>query len=113
MYLHIFIYIHMSLFEEMNPYPSVYYFYDVDIQIFIHTYSIHTYCRVIPDFMNQFGCPYSRDPKSKKAGTGGPDPKSTYNVPGKVYICIYVYYVYTYKCIDPIHVYMIYMYIYI
>jgi len=30
--------------------------------------------RVIDDFMVQFGCPYSRDPKSPRAGTGdGPD----------------------------------------
>ena len=28
--------------------------------------------RVIPGFMNQFGCPYSKDPKSRRAGTGGP-----------------------------------------
>merc|ERR1719276_737420 len=28
--------------------------------------------RVIPDFMNQFGCPHSRDAKSRRAGTGGP-----------------------------------------
>lgn len=28
--------------------------------------------RVIPNFMNQFGCPHSRDPKSGRAGTGGP-----------------------------------------
>uniref|UniRef100_A0A7S0J6X5 Peptidyl-prolyl cis-trans isomerase n=1 Tax=Calcidiscus leptoporus TaxID=127549 RepID=A0A7S0J6X5_9EUKA len=28
--------------------------------------------RVIPDFMDQFGCPYSKDPKSKRSGTGGP-----------------------------------------
>jgi len=28
--------------------------------------------RVIPGFMNQFGCPKSRDPKSRAAGTGGP-----------------------------------------
>ena len=41
-----------------------------------------TFHRVIPDFMNQFGCPYSRDPNSKLAGTGGPTPKSTYEVPG-------------------------------
>ncbi len=26
--------------------------------------------RVIPDFMNQFGCPHSKDPKSSRAGTG-------------------------------------------
>jgi cyclophilin family peptidyl-prolyl cis-trans isomerase len=30
--------------------------------------------RVIPNFMCQFGCPYSKDPKSPRAGTGdGPD----------------------------------------
>jgi len=29
--------------------------------------------RVIPNFMNQFGCPYAKDPQAKKAGTGGPE----------------------------------------
>lgn len=29
--------------------------------------------RVIPNFMNQFGCPHARDPRSTNAGTGGPD----------------------------------------
>merc|ERR1719194_236798 len=33
--------------------------------------------RVIPNFMDQFGCPYSKDPKSSRAGTGGP-PDGTY-----------------------------------
>ena len=28
--------------------------------------------RVIPNFMIQFGCPYSKDPESPRAGTGGP-----------------------------------------
>ena len=28
--------------------------------------------RVIKNFMIQFGCPHSRDPKSQRAGTGGP-----------------------------------------
>ena len=28
--------------------------------------------RVIPNFMNQFGCPNSKDPKSSRAGQGGP-----------------------------------------
>jgi cyclophilin family peptidyl-prolyl cis-trans isomerase len=28
--------------------------------------------RVISNFMVQFGCPYSKDPKSNRAGTGGP-----------------------------------------
>eukprot|EP01040_Poterioochromonas_malhamensis_P011667 gene11667-12732_t len=39
--------------------------------------------RVIKDFMNQFGCPHSRDPNSSRAGTGGPAPNTKYNVPGK------------------------------
>lgn len=28
--------------------------------------------RVIPSFMNQFGCPYAREPHHNRAGTGGP-----------------------------------------
>ena len=28
--------------------------------------------RVIPSFMLQFGCPFSKDPNSPRAGTGGP-----------------------------------------
>merc|ERR1712070_627724 len=28
--------------------------------------------RVIPNFMAQFGCPNAKDPKSRRAGTGGP-----------------------------------------
>lgn len=28
--------------------------------------------RIIKDFMIQFGCPHSKDPKSSRAGTGGP-----------------------------------------
>ena len=34
--------------------------------------------RVIPLFMDQFGCPNSRDPSSALAGTGGPDAGSTF-----------------------------------
>mmetsp|Transcript_45376 Transcript_45376/g.98459 ORF Transcript_45376/g.98459 Transcript_45376/m.98459 type:complete len:190 (+) Transcript_45376:65-634(+) len=34
--------------------------------------------RVIPDFMNQFGCPYAKDAKSGRAGTGGPEPGSSF-----------------------------------
>lgn len=42
--------------------------------------------RVIPNFMNQFGCPYSRDPKSLQCGTGNP-PDGKYRHPhsGEVY----------------------------
>jgi len=28
--------------------------------------------RVIPDFMDQFGCPYAKNPTARNAGTGGP-----------------------------------------
>ncbi|GAB5369822.1 hypothetical protein AAMO2058_001439300 [Amorphochlora amoebiformis] len=31
-----------------------------------------TFHRVISGFMLQFGCPYSKDPTSRRAGTGGP-----------------------------------------
>ena len=34
--------------------------------------------RVIKGFMIQGGCPHSRDAKSGRAGTGGPDPGSTF-----------------------------------
>src|SRR5688572_15878058 len=34
-------------------------------------YGLHFH-RVIPSFMLQFGCPYSKDPSSPRAGTGGP-----------------------------------------
>ena len=34
--------------------------------------------RVIPNFMDQFGCPYAKDPNSPRAGTGGPDPGTSF-----------------------------------
>lgn len=34
--------------------------------------------RVIPDFMNQFGCPFAKNPKAPNAGTGNPDPNTTF-----------------------------------
>ena len=36
--------------------------------------------RVIPNFMDQFGCPYSKDPKSRRAGTGNPPDGSFKNL---------------------------------
>jgi len=36
--------------------------------------------RVIPGFMNQFGCPFARDPKSPRAGTGGPSDGTSFEV---------------------------------
>lgn len=34
--------------------------------------------RVIPNFMDQFGCPNAKDPASPRAGTGGPDGGTSY-----------------------------------
>uniref|UniRef100_A0A7S0NEY0 Peptidyl-prolyl cis-trans isomerase n=1 Tax=Hanusia phi TaxID=3032 RepID=A0A7S0NEY0_9CRYP len=39
--------------------------------------------RVINEFMLQFGCPFSKNPKDPRNGTGGPNPNSSYEVPGK------------------------------
>lgn len=36
--------------------------------------------RVIPNFMNQFGCPNAKDASSPRAGTGGPRGGSTFEV---------------------------------
>ena len=42
--------------------------------------------RVIPNFMIQFGCPYSKDPNSSRAGTGGPPPNTSFQgTDGKTY----------------------------
>uniref|UniRef100_A0A6B2LL77 Peptidyl-prolyl cis-trans isomerase n=1 Tax=Arcella intermedia TaxID=1963864 RepID=A0A6B2LL77_9EUKA len=40
--------------------------------------------RVIDAFMLQFGCPHSKDPKSRSAGTGGPKGRTTFKVGDKV-----------------------------
>lgn len=40
-----------------------------------------TWSQVIRGFMCQFGCPNSKDPRSPRAGTGGPPPGSTYTTP--------------------------------
>jgi cyclophilin family peptidyl-prolyl cis-trans isomerase len=34
--------------------------------------------RVINGFMLQFGCPYTRDPQDRRAGTGGPEPNTSF-----------------------------------
>ena len=36
--------------------------------------------RVIQNFMLQFGCPFSRDPESTRAGTGGPEPGTSFQL---------------------------------
>ena len=46
-------------------------------------YSGLSFHRVIDNFMCQFGCPHSRDVNSPRAGTGGPAPNSSFEVPGQ------------------------------
>jgi len=41
--------------------------------------------RVIPGFMAQFGCPYARDPKSPRAGSGGPEDGTLFRCMGGKY----------------------------
>ena len=69
----------LELFTEQMP-ITAYNFIDLANTGFYDGLHFH---RVIPNFMNQFGCPHSRDPNSKRAGTGGPQPGSKYEVPGK------------------------------
>lgn len=37
--------------------------------------------RVIPDFMNQFGCPFAKQHGHPRGGTGGPNPGTSYKLP--------------------------------
>merc|ERR1712176_1150807 len=34
--------------------------------------------RVIPGFMDQFGCPFAKDPQGPRAGTGGPTGETSF-----------------------------------
>lgn len=53
--------------------------------IFEHCCDTRSYnpccCLAGAGFMCQFGCPHSKDPKSPRAGTGGPPPGSTFTTP--------------------------------
>ena len=69
----------LELFTEQMP-ITAYNFIDLANNGFYDGLHFH---RCIPNFMNQFGCPHSRDPNSGRAGTGGPQPGSKYEVPGK------------------------------
>lgn len=68
----------VELYTEQMP-ITAYNFIDLAKTGFYNGLHFH---RVIPNFMNQFGCPHSRDPASGRAGTGGPAPGTTYEVPG-------------------------------
>eukprot|EP00604_Paraphysomonas_vestita_P001089 CAMPEP_0174818330 /NCGR_PEP_ID=MMETSP1107-20130205/991_1 /TAXON_ID=36770 /ORGANISM="Paraphysomonas vestita, Strain GFlagA" /LENGTH=191 /DNA_ID=CAMNT_0016030023 /DNA_START=49 /DNA_END=624 /DNA_ORIENTATION=- len=68
----------VELFTEQMP-ITAWNFVDLAQKGFYDGLHFH---RVIPNFMNQFGCPHSRDPTSRRAGTGGPEAGSKYDVPG-------------------------------
>mmetsp|Transcript_28115 Transcript_28115/g.62273 ORF Transcript_28115/g.62273 Transcript_28115/m.62273 type:complete len:190 (+) Transcript_28115:52-621(+) len=69
----------IELFTEQMP-VSAYNFISLANEGYYNGLHFH---RVIPDFMNQFGCPHSRDANSKRAGTGGPTGGTSYDCPGK------------------------------
>lgn len=69
----------VELFTEQMP-ITAYNFIDLAKSGYYNGLHFH---RCIPNFMNQFGCPHSKDPNSNRAGTGGPAPNTQYNVPGK------------------------------
>ena len=58
----------VELYEKETP-KTVENFAKLAKEGFYDGLSFH---RVIPDFVIQGGCPHSKDPKSSKAGTGGP-----------------------------------------
>jgi cyclophilin family peptidyl-prolyl cis-trans isomerase len=58
----------VELFQDQMPY-TVENFMKLATSGFYDGLHFH---RVIKGFMVQFGCPYSKDPKSPRAGTGGP-----------------------------------------
>ena len=63
----------VELFDDMPITSSN--FIDLAQSGFYNGLHVH---RTIPNFMVQFGCPFSKDPNSGRAGTGGPEPNSTY-----------------------------------
>jgi cyclophilin family peptidyl-prolyl cis-trans isomerase len=58
--------INLRLFSEQAP-MTVANFVNLTLRKFYDGLSFH---RVIPNFMIQFGCPNSKDPQSRRAGTG-------------------------------------------
>merc|ERR1719473_1515072 len=66
--------IEVELFMDKSP-ITVSNFIDLAQKGFYNDLHFH---RVIPGFMDQFGCPYSKDPHSSNAGTGGPQGNSEF-----------------------------------
>jgi cyclophilin family peptidyl-prolyl cis-trans isomerase len=69
----------VEVFADKMPITS-YNFLDLAQKDYYNGLHFH---RVIPNFMNQFGCPHSKDPASSRAGTGGPQGGTSYEVPGQ------------------------------
>jgi len=69
----------VELYEDKMP-LTVANFVDLAKTGFYNGLHFH---RVIDGFMLQFGCPYSKNPKDPRAGTGGPQPGSSFTVNGK------------------------------
>jgi len=66
--------IEVELFLDKSP-VTVSNFIDLAKTGFYNGLHFH---RVIPNFMDQFGCPHSKDPTSSLAGTGGPSPNTKF-----------------------------------
>ena len=66
-----------TVFVDQMPYTAANF---IDL-VNIGFYNGLTFHRVIDDFMLQFGCPFSKDPKAKNAGTGNCPPNTTFKLP--------------------------------
>jgi len=69
----------IEIFSDKMPITSAN-FVDLVNTGFYNGVHVH---RTIPNFMVQFGCPNAKDPRSGKAGTGGPAPGSSYQCNGQ------------------------------
>jgi len=69
----------MELFLDQMPITATN-FMDLADSGFYNGVHFH---RVIDGFMLQFGCPFAKDPKSSRSGTGGPNPGTSYMVGAK------------------------------
>jgi len=70
----------IELFEDRMPVTAAN-FMDLADSGFYDGVHFH---RVIDNFMLQFGCPNAKDPRSLRAGTGGPKPGTSFTVGDKV-----------------------------
>lgn len=71
---------HASRHYRQTPLPFFQFLTCTPFPSFRYYNGLHFH-RVIPNFMNQFGCPHSKDANSQRAGTGGPQGGSSYTLP--------------------------------